>query len=91
MNSEITEVNSADYFSDVFWDSLSVLDQKRILFEPSRNKPLFVLTRDSFVGTLNESTTKIWANLISNIVAEGKAEAIFINLNFKEGWKIDVE
>lgn len=90
-NSEITEVNSAVYFSDIFCDSLSVLGKKRILFDPSGNKPLFVLTWASFVGRLNESTTKIWADSISNIVAEGKAEAIFLNLDLKEGWKIDVE
>ena len=91
MNSEITELKSSVYFSDIFCDSLSVLGEKGILFEPSRSKPLFVLTWSSFVGKLNQSTTKIWADSIANIVAEGKAEAIFLNLDLKEGWEIDVE
>ncbi len=90
-NREVTQINPNIYFSDVFCDSVSALSGELRSFEQDENGPLFVLTWASFVGRLNKSNTKVWADSIAGILANSNGQAIFLNLDLKEGWEIDLE
>lgn len=90
-DSTLTKQHSHVYFSDVFCDTLRPLNEEANPLTFSGDKHLFVITWASFVGKLNTTNTKLWADSISEIVANGQAEAIFVNLDLKEAWDIDIE
>lgn len=72
-------------FSQLFGDSL--ISNTAVDNPAELNSKFFVVTWASFVGKLNENSSKQWADSVMHKIKESDMKAIFINLDFHDEWE----